>query len=70
MLESRSAASVSPNLSFTLANDCTLTFNFQPDGQVVLIAVQRGNTVVGALSTEQVIRLRDTLATFIEKRSS
>ena len=68
MLESRSAASVSPNLSFTLANDCTLTFNFQPDGQVVVIGAQRSNTVVGALTTEEAIKLRDTLTAFIEKR--
>lgn len=68
MLESKSAASVSPSLSFNLENDVTFTFNFQPDGQLAVIAVQNESAVAGAFSPEQTTQLRDALSAFLEKR--
>ena len=68
MLESNSAASVSPNLSFELENGSTFKFNFQMDGRVTVIGLQDGKAVTGALNTEQVEQLRDAFAEYIKKR--
>ena len=68
MLEGKSAASVSPSLSFTAENNSTFTFNFQHDGRVMLIGFQEGKAVTGALTVEQVTELRDVLTAFLDKR--
>ncbi len=68
MLESNSAASVSPNLSFELENGSSFTFNFQMDGRVMIIGYQDGKAVTGPLSTEQVEQLRDAFAEYVKKR--
>jgi hypothetical protein len=68
MLESNSAASVSPNISFELENGSTFTFNFQMDGRVTVIAFQEGRAVTGALNAEQVERLRDAFSFYLDKR--
>ncbi len=68
MLESNSAASVSPSVSFELDNGCTLTFNFQMDGRVTVIGFQDGRAVTGALDIEQATELRDVLTAYIDKR--
>jgi len=68
MLESNSAASVSPNVSFELENGCTFTFNFQMDGRVTVIGFQEGRAVTGALTAEQVERLRDAFSFYLDKR--
>lgn len=70
VLESKSAANVSPSMSFELPNECTLTVNFQHDGQVALIGKQRGNVTVGILTPEQAAELRDLLKVFLEKRGA
>lgn len=68
MLESNSAASVSPNLSFELENGSTLKFNFQMDGRLTVIGFQEGRAVTGALTAEQVEELNAALAEFVKKR--
>ena len=68
MLESNSAASVSPNVSFELENGTTYTFNFQMDGRVTVIGFQEGRAVTGALTAEQVERLRDAFSFYLDKR--
>ncbi|HEX6623501.1 MAG TPA: hypothetical protein VF064_07290 [Pyrinomonadaceae bacterium] len=68
MLESNSAASVSPNVSFELENGSTFTFNFQMDGRVTVIGFQEGRAVTGALTAEQVERLRDAFSFYLDKR--
>ena len=68
MLESNSAASVSPNVSFELENGSTFTFNFQMDGRVTVIGFQEGRAVTGALTAEQVERLRDAFSFYQDKR--
>lgn len=68
MLESSSAASVSPNLSLELPNNCTFTFNFQMDGHVVAVGFQEGRAVTGVFSTEQITQLRDVITAYLEKR--
>ncbi len=68
MLESNSAASVSPNVSFELENGSTFTFNFQMDGRVTVIGFQEGRAVTGALTAEQVERLRDAFSFDPDKR--
>ena len=68
MLESKTTANVSPNLSFDLENNCTLKFNFQPDSRVVVIGYQDGRAITGALNLEQVSELRDVLTAYLEKR--
>ena len=68
MLESKSAASVSPTLVYELENGCTYTFNFQMDGRVMLIGFQDGKAVTGAFSEEQVAELRDAFASYLQKR--
>lgn len=68
MLESNSAASVSPKVVFELENGGTFTFNFQMDGRVTVIAIQDENVVTGPFTTEQVEQLRDALAEYIKKR--
>lgn len=68
MLESNSAASVSPNVSFELENGSTLTFNFQMDGRVTVIGFQEGRAVTGSLNAEQVERLRDAFSFYLDKR--
>jgi hypothetical protein len=70
MLESKSAASVSPNLTYKLANECTYTFNFQPDGQLVIIGTQGENSVVGSFSPQQVAELKEAFLEFLEKRGT
>jgi hypothetical protein len=67
-LESNSAASVSPNLSFELENGSTFTFNFQMDGRLTIIGLQDGRVVTGALADEQVEELREALNEYIHKR--
>ena len=68
MLESNSAASVSRNVSFELENGSTFTFNFQMDGRVTVIGFQEGRAVTGALTAEQVERLRDAFSFYLDKR--
>lgn len=68
MLESKSTANVSPSLSFELENGSTFTFNFQHDGQVMIISFQDGKAVSGPLTSEQAAELRDVLNAFLEKR--
>ena len=68
MLESNSAASVSPNVSFELENGSTFTFNFQMDGRVTIIGFQDGQAVTGPLDLEQVEELRDAFNEYITKR--
>ncbi len=68
MLEGKSAASVSPSLSFTTENNSTFTFNFQPDGRVMLIGFQEGKAVTGALTVKQVTELRDVITAYLDKR--
>ncbi len=68
MLESNSAASVSPNISFELENSATFTFNFQMDGRVTIIGFQEGRAVTGALTVEQVEHLRDAFSFYLDKR--
>ena len=68
MLESKSAASVSPTLVYELDNNCTYTFNFQMDGRVMLIGFQDGRAVTGAFNEEQVAELRDAFTAYLEKR--
>ena len=68
MLESNSAASVSPNVSFELENGSTFTFNFQMDGRVTVIGFQEGRAVTGALTPEQVERLRDAFSFYLDQR--
>ena len=68
MLESKSAANVSPSLSFELENGSTFTFNFQPDSRVTVIGFQDGRAVTGVFSVEQVTELRDVLTAYLEKR--
>ena len=67
-LESNSAASVSPALSYELENGSTFNFNFQMDGRLTIIGLQEGRAVSGTLSDEQVEELRDALAEYIHKR--
>jgi hypothetical protein len=67
-LESNSAASVSPNLSFELENGSTFKFNFQMDGRLTIIGLQEGRAVTCALSDEQVEELRAALNEYITKR--
>ncbi len=69
MLESNSAASVSPTLAYELENGSAFTFNFQMDGRVTVIAFQDGQAVTGALNTEQVEQLKDALTEFVKKRN-
>lgn len=66
--ESKSAASVSPALSYELENGCTFTFNFQMDGRVMIIGFQEGRAVSGALSEEQAAEVRDAISAYLEKR--
>ncbi len=68
MLESNSAASVSPTLSYELENGSAFTFNFQMDGRVTVIGFQDGQAVTGALTIEQVEQLKDALTEFVKKR--
>ena len=68
MLESNSAASVSPSVSFELENGSTFTFNFQMDGRVTIIGFQDGKAVTGALGVEQVTELRDVFTAYLDKR--
>jgi hypothetical protein len=68
MLESNSAASVSPNVKFELDNGTTFTFNFQMDGQVTVVGFQEGRAVTGSLDVEQVEHLRDAFTFFLDKR--
>lgn len=68
MLESNSAASVSPSVSFELANGSTFTFNFQMDGRVAIIGFQDGRAVTGTLDTEQLAELRDVFTAYLDKR--
>ena len=68
MLESNSAACVSPNISLELENDSTFTFNFQMDGRVTIIGFQDGKAVTGSLDIEQVEELRDAFDEYIKKR--
>jgi len=68
MLESNSAASVSPNLSYELENGSTFKFNFQMDGRVTIIGFQDGQAVTGALTSEQVEQLKDAFGEFVKKR--
>ena len=68
MQENISAACVSPSLNLMVDADTKLTFNFQPDGQVVMVGLQRENTVVTALNSKQASDLRDALNLFFEKR--
>ncbi|HVF55917.1 MAG TPA: hypothetical protein VM934_07180 [Pyrinomonadaceae bacterium] len=68
MLESNSAASVSPSISFELENGCTFTFNFQMDGRVTIIGFQDGRAVTGALDTDQMTELRDVFTAYLDKR--
>ncbi len=68
MLESNSAASVSPTLSYELENGSAFTFNFQMDGRVTVIGFQDGQAVTGALTTEQVEQLKDALTEYVKKR--
>ena len=67
-LESNSAASVSPALTFELENGGKFTFNFQMDGRVTIIGFQDGRVVTGSVSDEQAEELRDALAEYIHKR--
>ena len=67
-LESKSAASVSPALSFELDNGCTYTFNFQMDGRLTIIGFQEGRAVTGSLSEEQAAHLRDAITAYLDKR--
>lgn len=68
MLESNSAASVSPKIVFDLENGSTFTFNFQMDGRVTVIGLQDESVVTGPLTAEQAEQLRDALAEYIKKR--
>lgn len=68
MLESNSAACVSPNISLALENDSTFTFNFQIDGRVTIIGFQDGKAVTGSLNIEQVEELRDAFDEYLKKR--
>jgi hypothetical protein len=68
MLESNSAASVSPNIKLELENGSTFTFNFQMDGRVTIIGFQDGQAVTGPLDLEQVEELRDAFNEYITKR--
>ena len=68
MLESKSTANVSPNLSFDLENNCTVKFNFQADSRVVIIAYQDGKAITGAFNVEQITELRDILTAYLDKR--
>lgn len=68
MLESNSAASVSPNLSYELENGSSFKFNFQMDGRVTIIGFQDGQAVTGALTAEQVEQLKDAFGEFVKKR--
>ena len=68
MLESNSAASVSPNVKFELENGATFTFNFQMDGQVTVVGFQDGRAVTGSLSVEQIEHLRDAFSFYLDKR--
>ncbi|HEX5709493.1 MAG TPA: hypothetical protein VFX96_19505 [Pyrinomonadaceae bacterium] len=67
-LESKSAASVSPALSYELENGCTYTFNFQMDGRVTVIGFQDGNAVTGVFSEEQITQVRDAITAYLDKR--
>lgn len=67
-LESKSAASVSPALTFELDNGCTYTFNFQMDGRLTIIGFQEGRAVTGALDEEQAGHLRDAITAYLDKR--
>ena len=68
MMESKSAASVSPTLAFNLDNGASFTFNFQADSRVTLIGFQEGRAVTGVFTVEQIEELRNTLNAFLEKR--
>ncbi len=68
MLESNSAASVSPNIKLELENGSTFTFNFKMDGRVTIIGFQDGQAVTGPLDLEQVEELRDAFNEYITKR--
>jgi hypothetical protein len=68
MLESNSAASVSPNVKFELENGATFTFNFQMDGRVTVVGFQDGRAVTGSLDADEVAHLRDALSFYLDKR--
>jgi hypothetical protein len=67
-LESKSAASVSPALSYELENGCTITFNFQMDGRVTIIGFQDGSAVTGVFSEDQITQVRDAITAYLDKR--
>ena len=67
-LESKSAASVSPALTYELDNGCTFTFNFQMDGRVTILGFQEGRAVTGSLDEDQAAELRDAITAYLEKR--
>jgi hypothetical protein len=67
-LESNSAASVSPTLTFELENGSSFTFNFQMDGRLTIIGFQEGRVVTGPLTDEQVEELREALNEYVSKR--
>ena len=69
MRESKSAASVSPSKTFELENNCTFTFNFQPDSRVVVIAYQDDKAITGVFSIEQITELNEILSAYLEKRT-
>lgn len=68
-LESKSAASVSPALSYELENGTQVTFNFQMDGRVTLVALQDGRAVAGPFNEEQITELRDAITAYLDKRN-
>ena len=67
-LESKSAASVSPAISYELENGATFTFNFQMDGRVLLVGLQDGRAVAGPFNEEQITEVRDAITAYLEKR--
>ena len=69
MLESNSAASVSPSLKFQMENGTTFTFNFQMDGRLTVIGAGEEEAVTGVFEPEQVENLKDALAEFVKKRT-